>query len=343
MATNTILCQGDSTTLFANGAFNYNWFYLQGSTLVPISSSSNSISVVPPTIGINTYVVTGSGPCSSSTSDTKTITITVTPKTTLLVTPLQDVTKCMNKSFIVTTNVGSTIPINPGTPYTYSWTTLPSNTPAPGATNSPSYTVTSNTTSTFVITVSGVCAYSASDTIVVSNFVDDLGITINDSSSTCAGIPFVLNASASGGHPAYNYQWTMVPNTNVISNTSVLNYISPDTEGNYTFAVLVGDSCGYTHTTYQVINVLPPCSVVIPNIITPNGDGANDFFKIKNIEHHPNINVTIFDRWGNKVYENPNYNNEWNGSGVADGTFFYVVDVPDDKKYSGFITVFKGK
>lgn len=341
-ATSTTLCEGDNTLLSVGGAFNYNWFYQQGSTLVPISTS-DTITVVPPAIGTNTYVVTGYAPCPSSTPDTKTITVTVTPKTSLFVSPIQDITKCMNRAFVLTTGVGSTIPSNQGTPYSYSWTTLPTNTPAPGATNSPSYTVTSNTTSTFVVTVSGVCAYPTSDTVVVSNFVDDLGIVINDSSSACAGTPFVLNALASGGYPAYNYQWTMVPGTNVISNTSVLEYISPDVEGNYTFVVVVGDSCGYNRTTYQVINVLPPCAVEIPNIITPNGDGANDFFKIKNIEHHPNTNVTIFDRWGIKVYENPNYNNEWNGAGVSDGTFFYVIDVPDDKKYSGFISVFKGK
>jgi gliding motility-associated-like protein len=87
--------------------------------------------------------------------------------------------------------------------------------------------------------------------------------------------------------------------------------------------------------------VKPPCSVEIPNIITPNGDNVNDFFKIKNIEYHPNTSVTIYDRWGKKVYENPNYNNEWKGEGVSDGTFFYIIDVPDDKKYTNFITVFR--
>lgn len=341
-ASNTTLCEGQSTLLSASGASNYNWYYQQGATQVPISTSGSFI-VVPPAIGTNTYIVTGSSPCLGSTTDTKSITVTVIPKTSLFVSPLQDVTKCMNNPYILTTSVGSTIPTNQGTPYSYLWTTLPSNSPAPGATNASSYTVNSNITSTFVVTVSGVCAYPTSDTVVISNFVDDLGIVINDSSSTCAGTPFVLNALASGGYPAYNYQWTMSPSTNIISNTSVLNYISPEMEGNYTFVVIVGDSCGYNRTTYQVITVLPPCIIEIPNVITPNGDGANDFFKIKNIEHHPNINVTIFDRWGIKVYENPNYNNEWNGVGVSDGTFFYVIDVPDDKKYSGFITVIKGE
>lgn len=341
--TNTVLCEGQNTNLSANGAFNYNWYYQQGSTQVPISTD-DTITVTPPAIGTNTYVVTGYAPCPSSTPDTKTITVTVIPKTTLIISPIPDATKCMNSPYVLTTGVGSTLPSNSGTPYTYAWTTLPGNAPAPGATNSPSYTVNSNATTTLVVTVNGVCANSAADTVVIKNFADNLQIAINDSSSACAGTPFVLNASASGGYPAYYYQWTMVPdNSNILSTTSVLNYISPDMSGNYTFVVVVGDSCGYNRTTYQVINVLPPCSIIIPNVITPNGDGTNDFFKITNIEHHPNTNVTIFDRWGVKVFESPNYNNEWKGDGVSDGTFFYVIDVPDDKKYSGFISVFKGK
>ena len=340
--TNATLCEGGNSTLSASGAFNYNWFYNQGGVLVPISTNS-VINVTPPAVGTNTYVVTGFAPCPSSAPDTKTITINVTPMTNLIVTPMPDITKCKDRPFLLTTAAGSSLPANAGTPYTYSWTTLPGNNPAPGATNSTTYTANSNSTTTLVVTISGVCAYSTSDTVVVKNFVNDLAISIVDTSSACAGTPFTLNALATGGYPTYHYEWTMVPSPSILSNTAVFNSISPDTQGNYTIVVYVSDSCGYNTTDYQVINVLPPCAIMIPNIITPNGDNANDYFKITNIEHHPNTNVTIFDRWGLKVYENPNYNNEWKGDGVSDGTFFYVIDVPDDKKYSGFITVFKGK
>ena len=426
--TNTILCEGENTTLSATGAFNYNWSYFQGGTLVPISTAT-AITVVPPAIGINTYVVTGYAPCPSSTPDTKTITVNVTPSTNLIVTPLQDVTKCLNKPFTFNAGVGSSIPLpgNQGTPYSYSWTTLPGNVTAPGATNSSSYTTNDNSTTTLVVTVSGICANATSDTVVVTNFADNLNIAITNSLISCPNKPFTLNSTTSGGYPAYDYSWTIngsqvstsanleyttpgsggtytlevnvidscsyqrtdseviivlpntlnvsiidsvslcgntsftlnsftsggytvynynwyyTPNTNSISNTSILNSTTPEFEGLYTIALTVMDSCGYQQTDLQVINVLPPCQIQIPNVITPNGDASNEFFKIKNIEYHPNTSITIFDRWGRKVYENPNYNNEWNAEGVADGTFFYIVEVPNDKKYNGFLTVFKGK
>ena len=161
-----------------------------------------------------------------------------------------------------------------------------------------------------------------------------------DSSTTCANTPFTLSSIATGGYPTYNFNWFIYGVAGTISNTQNLSYTSPSIEGTYTITASVIDSCSYTRNAFEIITVLPPCSVEIPNVITPNGDGSNDIFIIKNIQHHPNTSLLIFDRWGKKVYENANYNNEWKGEGTADGTFFYILDVPDDKKYNGFITIF---
>lgn len=426
--TKSLICEGDTTTLSASGASTYNWYYQQGpgGPLFQISTSS-SVNVTPPSIGTNTYVVTGYAPCASGTTDTKTITVNVTPKANLLITPLQDVTKCLNKDFVFNTGVGSATPGNPGTPYSYSWTTLPGNNSAPGVNSTSSYTVTDNNTTTLVFTVDGVCANSTNDTVIVTNFIDDLSISITNSITTCPNKPLLLNSITTGGHPLYNYAWTInsntisntpdlnytspstggtysvevtvidscgyqnsdieviyvlpntlnvsiidsvslcgnspfqlnsfssggypdysyqwyiIPNTNSISNTAGLSYTTPPTEGLYTIQVVISDSCGYQQSDFQVINVLPPCQVEIPNIITPNGDNINDYFIVNNLEYHTNTRITIFDRWGRKVYENPNYNNEWKADGVGDGTYFYVIEVPEDKSYSGFITVFKDK
>lgn len=338
----TTICEGSQISLSSTGAINYNWYYQQGASSVSIATGP-SVTVTPPSVGLNTYSVTGTSPCPSSIPDTKVILVTVTARANLLLSPLQDMTKCMNKNYVITTGVGSTTPGNPGTPYTYSWTTLPTNAPASGVNTLSNYTVTSNSTTTLVVTVNGTCANSNKDTIVIKNFVDNLAIAILDTSTTCAGTQYTLQSLVAGGYPNYNYAWFMDNNTTPISTSPNLTSISPSTEGTYTIGVYVNDSCGYNKAAYEVITVLPPCSVTIPNVITPNGDGHNDFFVIKNIEHNPNTAVTIFDRWGKKVFENPNYNNEWKADNLDDGTFFYVIDVPNDKKYSGFITVYHQK
>ena len=81
-------------------------------------------------------------------------------------------------------------------------------------------------------------------------------------------------------------------------------------------------------------------------IFTPNGDGQNDTFIIKGIEAYPNSRVTIFNRWGNIVYEKSGYINDWDGySNVSKvgtkalpvGTYYYVVKYGSNKHKTGFV------
>lgn len=333
------VCIGSPVILTANGAQTYTISYIQGGTPVQLTTNA-TYTHVPVQAGLNIYTLTAVGACGAAPVG-YTVGVIVNPLANLTMTSLQDVTKCLNTPFTITTGVGSTTPGFPGTPYTYSWTTLPGNLPAPGVSNTSSYTANSNSTQTLVVNVSGSCATTTKDTIVVQNFNDNLSISIIDSASICATSPFSLSSSVSGGRPSYNYSWYLVP-SGVIATSSSLTYTSPDAEGVYMITVSVTDSCGYSDSDNQLINVLPPCTVEIPNIVTANGDGINDIFKIKNIEFHSNTSLTIYDRWGRKVYDNQNYNNEWKAEGVSAGTYFYVIDVPDDKKYNGFITIFNG-
>lgn len=62
----------------------------------------------------------------------------------------------------------------------------------------------------------------------------------------------------------------------------------------------------------------------IPNIFTPNGDGKNDFFEIKNNENWT-IKLAVYNRWGIKVYDSGDYKNDWNGDKLATATYFYLI------------------
>ena len=163
------------------------------------------------------YTVVGSSSCAGTMPDTKTVTVNVIPKANLVVSPLQDIIKCMNKNYVITTGVNSTTPGNPGTPYSYSWTTLPTNAPASGVNNASNYNVTANSTTTLVFTVNGTCANPTSDTVVVKNFADNLSIAILDSSTTCSGTPFTLNSFAANGYLKYNYGWFISNYNSIVS------------------------------------------------------------------------------------------------------------------------------
>jgi gliding motility-associated-like protein len=85
------------------------------------------------------------------------------------------------------------------------------------------------------------------------------------------------------------------------------------------------------------------CPNFIPQGISPNGDGKNDTFIIPGILSAQPNTVTIFNRWGNIVYEKDNYQNDWFGQTdrafdllasdglLPDGTYYYVVDFKGKK------------
>ena len=73
------------------------------------------------------------------------------------------------------------------------------------------------------------------------------------------------------------------------------------------------------------------------NIFTPNSDGNNDFFIPINIEQYENITLKVFNRWGKIVYEQINYNNDWDGthykSGkeLKEGVYLYIIETNSEK------------
>ena len=76
--------------------------------------------------------------------------------------------------------------------------------------------------------------------------------------------------------------------------------------------------------------------VIIYNSFSPNGDGKNEFFIIDNIKDYPGNEVYILNRWGERIYHSNNYNNDWDGNGMPDGTYFYIINV-DGEQYKGSI------
>jgi large repetitive protein len=91
-------------------------------------------------------------------------------------------------------------------------------------------------------------------------------------------------------------------------------------------------------------------TITIPDGFSPNADGVNDVLVIQNIEGY-NATLTVFNRWGNIVYEEKNYKNEWNGksnkgltagSVVPDGTYYVLVNLNNgNKPYAKAITIKK--
>ena len=80
-----------------------------------------------------------------------------------------------------------------------------------------------------------------------------------------------------------------------------------------------------------------------PNVFTPNGDDTHDVLQIIGMDTRPELLVSIYNRWGNLVYETTDYyNNQWNGENAPDGVYYLVVSNNDNEPiYSGTIHVMR--
>ncbi len=83
--------------------------------------------------------------------------------------------------------------------------------------------------------------------------------------------------------------------------------------------------------------------IIVYTGFSPNGDTENETFTIKNIQRYEDNSVYVYNRWGNEVYRSDNYKNDWNGTfrnkPLPDGTYFYIIKIPNRETLSGFVQI----
>ncbi|MGZ3757715.1 MAG: CshA/CshB family fibrillar adhesin-related protein [Mucilaginibacter sp.] len=121
-----------------------------------------------------------------------------------------------------------------------------------------------------------------------------------------------------------------------ITYTPNVGYTGPDS-----FSYRLKDANGYfTNVATVSITDVDKVNLKIPNLFTPNGDGVNDFFEIRGLSNYPNNELIIVNRWGNEVFRQTNYQNKWDGTGLNEGTYYFLLYI---KKTDGSIfQVLKG-
>jgi gliding motility-associated-like protein len=86
--------------------------------------------------------------------------------------------------------------------------------------------------------------------------------------------------------------------------------------------------------------------VFVPNAFSPNGDGINDVWVIRNLSDYPQSSVYVFDRYGRQVFSSQGYSTPWdgtvNGRPVPAGTYYYVIHIKQgEPPLTGSVTVLR--
>jgi len=114
----------------------------------------------------------------------------------------------------------------------------------------------------------------------------------------------------------------------VVPNSQTLTF---DEYGTYTVTQWVWNNNQVCNDTFSLdIIVMPLIDLLIPNVVTPNGDGRNDLFSVS-VDGIANLEVDIYNRWGNLIHEaNVTVGDEefvdlWDPSDVSLGVYYYVI------------------
>ena len=164
--------------------------------------------------------------------------------------------------------------------------------------------------------------YAGCDSLVVLNLTvnPNPDIEINALTDRFCEEDFILLEIHTNGD---SFLWNTGSSENTITITK---------SGTYSATAYLGNC---KKTAYYILDECP-CIVFIPNAFTPNGDGLNDVWKpvISCSETMTNYKLTIYDRWGNRIFQSADYNVGWSGrdnngrdyaSGVYNGIFEYTT------------------
>ena len=170
-----------------------------------------------------------------------------------------------------------------------------------------------------------------------------------------------------------NFYWILNSQYNITSTEYEPRFTYVET-GEFNTELKVYNPQGCDTSYYHSIRV-EPVKLKIPNVFTPNGDGTNDYFIIsldggsdmpsggdngnnrgfretsyeyENYDplsrYYESSELTIFNRWGRIVYHSKDYQNDWDGGGLSDGTYFYVLKchgLKNDATYQGSVMILR--
>ena len=126
-----------------------------------------------------------------------------------------------------------------------------------------------------------------------------------------------------------------------------INYFpGPDSCGFEQFSYVVQNEFGSDTTIVTIFvdcNQGDPGEITVFNGFSPNEDNINDFFRINGLDNFPDHELRVYNRWGNEVLRTTDYQNDWSGTWegltLPDGTYFYLLDLGDGGRESGWVQI----
>ena len=130
--------------------------------------------------------------------------------------------------------------------------------------------------------------------------------------------------SYDNGTNIVKWYWNISDSLISSSADTIITFYSPD-ELTITHAVIADNGCADTVSIFYTIK----SDLVKTNVISPNGDGINDYLVFPNLGKYETKELVIYNRWGVEIARFEDYYNFWDAYGVPDGVYFYTINLGD--------------
>jgi gliding motility-associated-like protein len=173
--------------------------------------------------------------------------------------------------------------------------------------------------------------------------LDTLAVTKNVSfpDQPTGSIQVKLIGSGAEPYEVWLTETAFNSDTLIAARNPVIYEVNFTSLGAATYTLYIEDAAG-CRKSYEVI--LPfDDTVFVPNIFTPNNDGLNEQFYVRNLPSSGS-KLSITNRWGKEVYSSNNYNpdNLWDGGGTPDGVYYYRLQISGGATYTGWVEIVRG-
>ncbi len=178
---------------------------------------------------------------------------------------------------------------------------------------------------TTLIVSNGVCRDTASATLSFDNL---LIAAFEGPEFACPNDMVTFLDKSEGTISSYN--WTFGNgNSSTLQDPPAQSYPVPSTTRDETILLTVRNSFGCEDTASQKIKVVNNCYIAVPTAFTPNGDGLNDYLYPLNAYKARDLNFSVYNRFGQRIFFTRDWTNKWDGSfkgqGADVGTYVWML------------------
>jgi gliding motility-associated-like protein len=172
-----------------------------------------------------------------------------------------------------------------------------------------------------LIVSNGFCSDTSDQGILLENFLK-ADFSVFEDNCPSELIPF----TASSKGKIVRHDWDFGDGGTATGATPSYAYAVPPRQTAYTVRYTVTDSFGCQNTVQKPVQIYSSCYLAVPSAFTPNGDGKNDVFGVLNAVKAENLELLVFNRWGQVVFKTTTWKQSWNGKvgGVLQPTSVFV-------------------